>query len=226
MNLDLINGLFNEVKNSKFAKDFIYELQNYLEKMVSKNTNKEDNILKFFMHDEKLITIFRDKMLIERSNILNNYAKQTLENGEMYYIYDKNSNVPDCYNVCACDEEKSHLVFEINKENLPEGIEVGSVLRKIDENYILDELATKSIEEEIYNMEENILKMQNEYLENCRIEGHTYEISEINEDRVWLFDISDGNSEALEEIDFPLELLEEIKENDLVIYENGNYKIL
>ena len=227
MDLDLINGLFSDVKNSEFVKEFICQLQNYLENMVSKSVEEGDNILLNFMPDgNKIITKFRDKMLIERSNILNNYAKQTIENGEMYYIYDKNSNVPDCYNICACDEEKSHIVFEVNKEELPEGIDIGSVLRKIDDNYVLDEEATDKIKEEIANLKEEILKQQNEYLENSRIEGHTYEIAEINKDRVWLFDLTNGNNEALEEIDFPLELLGKIKENDLVIYENGNYKII
>ena len=38
------------------------------------------------MDDKKIITRFRDEMLKERNSILQNYADNTKEKGEMYYV--------------------------------------------------------------------------------------------------------------------------------------------
>ena len=162
-------------------------------------------------------------MLIERSNILNNYAKETMDKGEMYYIYSKNSKMEDGYNLCICEEEKSHIVIEKSIENLPNEATIGSVLRKNETSYILDEEATNKIAEEINNMKDRLLNEQKEFLESKRVEGHVYEMSENDGDRAWLFDITIDSNEGIEEIDFPIELLNISKEGDLFIYKNGEY---
>ena len=177
------------------------------------------------MDDEnKIISNYRDKMLLERAKILNNYANKTINEGEMFYIYSKNSKLEDYYNLCICKEGESHTVIEVNRENLPDGAEIGSVLRKIGDSYILDRKASIEITDQINNMKSKILEEQAEYLESKRIEGHIYEISENNGDRAWLFDITSGSSEGVEEIDFPTELLTDGKEGDLYIYKNGEYQ--
>ena len=111
----------------------------------------------------KIITKYRDKILIKMSYILNNFAKQTLEKGKMYYIYDKNSKMTDGYNLCICEEGKSHTVIEERKENLPTGARIGSVLRLAWNSYILDEEATKYIAQEIYNLKIKLLKKQDQF---------------------------------------------------------------
>ena len=178
-------------------------------------------------NDNRIITKYRDKMLVERLKILNDYAKQTLDKGQMYYIYDKNSKMQDGYNLCICEEGKSNNIIEVSKEDLPIGAEIGSVLRKNGDIYILDEEATIEISQEIYNIKDRTLKEQTEFLESKRIEGHIYEMFENSGDRAWLFDITNESSngiEGVEEIDFPIELLSDAKEGDLFIYENGEYK--
>ena len=162
-------------------------------------------------------------MLIERSNILNKYANETISKGEMYYIYSKNSKMEDGYNLCICEKEKSHTVIEESLENLPNEATIGSVLRKSGTSYILDEDATNIIAEEINNMKDRLLEEQTEYLESKRIEGHVYEMSENDGDRAWLFDITIDSSEGVEEIDFPIGLLNSSHEGDLFIYKNGEY---
>ena len=83
MRLDLINNIVNNAKNNKF---FLEELQNSMTKNKYFNSEKEDIPLTNPTYSEnRIITKYRDKMLIERANILNNYAKQTLNKGEMYY---------------------------------------------------------------------------------------------------------------------------------------------
>ncbi|MBR3132573.1 MAG: DUF3006 domain-containing protein [Clostridia bacterium] len=217
MSLDLINALVNDVKKNRIFSGFIKELRNHLE--------KEDLKLIGPTYNENKITVkYRDKMLIERGNILNNYAQKSLSDGELYYIYSKNSKMSDGYNLCNCEREKSSDIIEVNSGELPYGATIGSVLRKQGDSYILDQEATNEIAKEINNMKEKLLKEQSEFLEGNRIEGHVYELYENNGDRAWLFDITSGNSEGIEEIDFPEDLLTNGKEGDLFIYKNGEYQ--
>lgn len=232
MNLDLVNNIVNDVKNNKFVQNFIKELQDYLENNTLKNNyinnEKEDIPLVNPTHNgNKIIAKYRDKMYIERSHILNNYAKQTLEKGQMYYIYNKNSKMLDGYNICICEEGKSHDIIEADKNELPNGAKIGSVLRKIGNKFDLDEEATKEISQEIYIMKNQLLQEQTEFLESKRIEGHIYEMSENSGDRAWLYDITNKNQqciEGVEEIDFPTELLNDGKEGDLYIFKDGKYQ--
>lgn len=73
-------------------------------------------------------------------------------------------------------------------------------------------------------MKTELLKEQTEYLKSKRMEGHIYEMSENNGDRAWLFDITSGSNEGVEEIDFDIDLLKTSKEGDLFIYKMGNIK--
>ena len=222
MNLDLVNKVFHDVKNNNFVQGFIKELQNHLENI---NIEKEDiSLLNPIHNGSKIITKYRDKMYVERANILNNYAKQTLEKGQMYYIYSKNSKMKDVYNSCICKEGESNKVFEISKDELPQGSKTGSILRKNGDYFSLDEEATIEIENKIYNMKSKILEKQEEFLKNKRLEGHVYEISEKDIDRVCLFDITNGSNEEIEEIEFPIELLKDGKEGDLFVFRNGKYQ--
>ena len=109
---------------------------------------------------------------------------------------------------------------------MPENVEVGSVLRKVDDKYILDLESTREIALKVEQLKECILKNQEEYLNNIRVENHIYEVSEIGIDRIWLFDITEKTifSEEIEEIDFPKNLLENAREGDLFIYINGKYE--
>ena len=42
---------------------------------------------------EKIITKYRDKFLVERHNILIEYAEKTKEQGTMYFIYDNQLSI-------------------------------------------------------------------------------------------------------------------------------------
>ena len=174
MKLDLINDIINSTKDNKIVQNFVNELQNYLENSISKNnysnTEKGDIQLTNTNHnEEKIITIYRDQMYIERANILNNYAKQTRDKGQMYYIYDKNSKLENGLNLCICENGQSHTVIEASINELPNGVKVGSVLRKQGNIYVLDNEATKDIAESIGKMKSEILEKQKEFLNSKRI---------------------------------------------------------
>ena len=116
MNLDIFNDLANGIKNNNEIQNFIKELNKYLENNIIKNDAKEEIPLVNPTYDSKIITKYRDEMLTKRADILNNYAKNTKNKGEMYYIYSKNSESENSYNICICEEDKSHVVIEKNKE--------------------------------------------------------------------------------------------------------------
>ena len=170
MNLDFVNNLFNNLKENKLTKDFMNELSDYLENNEWNNLLADD--LK--VNDTKIISKYKDKMLKERSNILQNYAESTREEGEMYYVYNVSGNDKNSYNISKAD--KSHKVVTMPVEDLPDGAKLGSVLRKQGDKFILDANATRIVGKRIDEMIEELIKDQNQFLSNKRIEGHTYEV--------------------------------------------------
>lgn len=171
-------------------------------------------------NEEKLTTKYRDKLKIERINILNNYAKQTLDRGTMYYIYSKNSRKVDRYNLTICEEGKSREIISTSKAELPEGATIGSVLREQNGVYILENEATEIISKRLTQILEQLLQEQNLELNKYRIEGHKYEFVECLGDTVCLTDITINNGECFEEVEFPIEQAEE---GMIFKYVNGEY---
>lgn len=237
MNLDLVNNVFNNLKENKFVQNFINELSNYLKNNIENkaeihNINDKWNDLSLdedlTLYDEKIIVKFRDEMLTNRSKILQNYAQYTKEKGEMFYIYDKSTNQKNTYNLSYCNINRSHEVLTKSIEELPAGSRLGSVLRKKGENFIIDIEATKEVGKEINSMIKEKIEEQREYLNSKRIDGHIYEVGEKYSGRIWLYDlnnISGGGIEGIEEIEFPKDLYEAAKEGDLFVYKNGEYKM-
>ena len=103
----------------------------------------------------------------------------------------------------------------------------GSVLRKQDIGFVLDNEGTKSVGREINTMIRQKIEEQHEYLDSKRIEGHTYEVGEKYDGRIWLYDrdnVTNGGIDGIEEIEFPKELYQDAKEGDLFTYQNGEYR--
>lgn len=234
MNLNLASDIFNNLKDNKFLQSFIKELANYMENNLTNKSNlitsntksvdlNEDNLT---INNRKISTKFRDKMLTERAEILQNYASSTSQNGEMYYIYGQSENRDNSYNLTICDSTRSHEVITISKDELPAGASIGSVLEKQEEGFWLDNEATDNIASEINEMIKEKIEEQEEYLESKRIEGHTYEVGEKYLGRVFLYDLNDleEGTEGIEETEFPKELYNTAKEGDEFIYINGEYQ--
>lgn len=206
---------------------FMKELSNYIENSVKELASK-NNVIDFTADDltlfgTKITTKYKDKMLLERSSILQDYAQNSKEKGEMYYIYSANGNK---YNLSVCEKGQEHTVITKNSLELPSGSEVGSVLRKQGDVYTLDNDATNDIKTKINNMIKENIQEQSKYLESKRIEGHIYEVGEKYDNRIWLYDttnIANGGIEGVEEIDFPQELYNNANEGDKFIYSNGAY---
>lgn len=222
MELNIFNINLNvDNKNREEVSEFVKELSDYLE------NERQVSILDRVQNSEKVTAMYRDKMLIERNKILNNYTKENQDKDTMYYIYDKDPET-DTYLLSICEKNRSNVVIEAQKEELPEGVSVDTVLRQENAKYIVDTRATFIIRKQIEEMVNKLLKEQEKHLQSNRLEGHTYEVGEVENDRVWLYDITKNSGdeiEAFEEINFPLELINKVTEGTKVIYRNGNYEI-
>lgn len=230
MNLDLVNDLFNNLKENKFVQNFMKELSNYLEKNLSNNNFSSNSWIDLSnddltIFDTKITTKFRDEMLVERNNILQNYAKNINDADDIFYIYSINSNNKNSYNLYNC---RTNEIVTKSIDDLPNGSKLGSILSYKSGNFILDNEATEMLGNEITSMIKDKIIEQNEYLVNNRLEGHVYEVGEKSDGRVWLYDLNNtnGESDGFEEVEFSTELYDRISEDDRVVFRDSKYKIM
>ena len=225
MNLDLFNNLINNAKENNIIQNFIKELGEHLQNNV---TNSLENIprnqvslLNQLQEENNITSEYRDKMLINRGNILEDYAKETSNDGPMYYVYDKSDNT---YLVSICEEKRSHEIIELSENDLPQGAGVDSVLRLQNGNYILDTKATEYVKEEMLKTFNQLLEEQTIKMEERRVEGHIYEFIESSGNSIWLIDNTVNNGKGFEEFEFKSEVFDNAKEGDLFQYVNGDYQ--
>lgn len=209
MNLDIFENLIDKVKENEFIQNFTKELEKNIENSMQKS------MLEKFVSDNKIISEYKDKMLINRNMIL-----QELNNNEMYYIYDKKGSD---YLATICESGKSHDVIRISEKDVKSNAKIDSVLRKINDKFELDEETTNIVkikQEEKFN---EILEEQNKIMESRRIDGHIYEYVEGSKNSVWLIDNNLSNGDVFEEIQ--QEVFKDAQEGDLFEYIDGKYKI-
>ena len=209
MNLDIFENLIDKVKENEFIQNFTKELEKNMENSMQKS------MLEKFVSDNKIISEYKDKMLINRNMIL-----QELNNNEMYYIYDKKGSD---YLATICEKGKSHDVIRIPEKDVKSNVKIDSVLIKINDKFELDEETTRLVKNKMEEMFNKILEEQNKMMEIRRIEGHIYEYVEGSKNSVWLIDNNLNNGEVFEEIQ--QEVFKDAQERDLFEYINGEYKI-
>lgn len=229
--LNIFNRLINITKENNVVQNFIKELNEFIEDNFSKHdipnsTRKEQSLIQELQKQNKLTTSYRDKMHVERSHILQDYAEKTANKGTMYYIYNKDNNEKDTYHLCICDKENSHKVIKVQGKDLPEDAGVDTVLRMEKGKYTIDKEATNKVHERMEEMIEKLLKEQSQKVEEKRIEGHDYEVVEVSSKEVTLIDITKdkNNGECFEELTSKRNFLN-IKEGDILKYINGEYII-
>lgn len=214
MNLDIFENLIEKVKSNEFIQNFAKELENTIENSMQKS------MLEKFVSDNKIISEYKDKLLMARNEILQEQAKETSSRGEMYYIYDKKGSD---YLATICEKGKSHEVIRIPEKNVKSNVRIDNVLKKINNEFELDEEATNIVkfkQEEKFN---EILEEQNKMMESRRIDGHIYEYVEGTRDSVWLIDNNLDNGDVFEEIQ--QDVFKDAQEGDIFEYINGEYKI-
>lgn len=227
MNLDLFNNIIKSTKENNIIDNFIKELNKIIDQKtfnIEKNVPKEYSLLQKAQENKNITTETRDKMHLERSKILKQYAKETEAEGDLYYIYSKKNN-ENIYLVSKQGEERN--IIELERSELPKGAKVDSILRTKNGKYTLDEQGTKEISNQINKMIDKLLEEQSHDLEEKRIEGNLYEVIENSSNIVSLIDITEDskNGECFEEINISNEVIEQIAEGTILQYINGKYQI-
>ena len=235
MNLDLVNDVLNGLKETKFVQDFINELSNYLENNFKDNLdygNKEIPIIEDILSNNSLTTGNKNSIREKENDIIKKYAEKSSIDEPMYFVKDNNKVYwlnnekhynNDVYIVLKAENSKLEEI-EISKTDMPKDIGVNDVFRIKNGNYVVDNLATKKIQEEITNMAKEIIDKQNMNLEKYRKEGHLYIVTEELGNNRFLWDLTDVPKTEFEEVNIPKDLLSKATEGMVLKYTNGRYE--
>ena len=99
MNLDIINDLFNNLKENKFVQNFIKELSNYFEKNNKNNLNFENKgipIIEEILSKNNFTTANQNSIRWNLNDVISKYEQKHSSNDALYFIKEENSN---SYNV-------------------------------------------------------------------------------------------------------------------------------
>lgn len=224
MHLDLFNNLIKSKKENKTVQNFIKELGEALDKnVVDKEKNKE-SFIKQILEGERLTTQYRDKIKLERHEIINKYSKEHSEKGEFYYVYNKRSD--NTYGLFSHKNGETGSNIVIKENQLPKGTGEDCVLIIRNGKYILDKKATQDIQQELTEMIKRVLKEQQAMLKAQRAEGSIYSFVDKVGDMVELINETNYTGECFEEIDFPKELSSKASEGDRFQYKDGKYQVI
>ena len=224
MNLDLINDLFNNLKENKLVQNFIKELSNYLENNIKNDENEEIPIIEDILSKNNYTTGNKNSIRWGLKDIISKYEQKNLDNDAIYFIKDNKKNYNnDVYDVLKAENGKIEEI-EINKKDMPKEVKINDVLKIKDNNYIIDNISTNELQEEIKNMAKEILEKQNINLDKHRKEGHLYMVTEELGNNRFLWDLTDTPKNEFEEVDIPKDLLNRATEGMVLKYTNGKYE--
>ncbi len=165
-------------------------------------------------------------------DVILEYARQNFSNDSMYFVQDSkktywsnnqqhyNNNV---YTVLKVENNQIEEI-EISKKDMPKDIGVNDVFKIKEDKYVIDNLATEELQEELINMAKEIIDKQNEKLDSYRKEGHLYMVSEELGNNRFLCDLTDKLEFEFEEVDIPEDLLDKATEGSVLKYTNGTYE--
>lgn len=188
------------------------------------NEKSDKNLLQELDEQGKVITSYRDRMLVERSNILNEYADANFESGTMYYVYAKHSKDDDVYNLCICGKDSANKVISLKSEELPKDVQIGCVLRCGNDKFFVDSQATEFVSNTIEEMIDKLLEEQKQELTTKRIEGDIYEVVETSGKIVTLMNITKNDGECFEDVMSMIDCSDYLNSGTQLQYENNVYQ--
>lgn len=159
MNLDL-NRITEKIEQNDFIKNFIKELSKTLENFSHQKELKGEK-----MDDIKLTQGEDLEFYRKKSDFLQEYFKEELADlskGEIFLVTDKyeNDNEYHRYKVAQYKDnhERKYITFE---KDLPENVQIGDVVRKVDGKYVYDGQATKYVNNAINGFKRDIINSRN-----------------------------------------------------------------
>jgi hypothetical protein len=223
LDLEIFNGLINNIKKSDFMQNFIKELGNFLENNNNSNivneTNKYSNYWDYqnFMEDNVAANIGISRWSAdiryhdELSNAIDNSILKLSENEGTLYRKQFMANGPTDNQTYSIDKYENgkieHLILSADK--VPKGFENEDIIFQYKPNgtpKVRNDLKEKIIKNAILeteNLKEEELKKATDY----KKEGHIYKAIE-DDGYIFLKDITEERNYVLEDIDFTVDCYE------------------
>ena len=155
MDLNL-NRITEKMENNSFIRNFIKEMSEYLEKVNNKKEIKIEKMEQIKLTDEEDLEFYRKKW-----DFLENYFEKELldlSKGEIFIVTNKYENDEEYhrYKVTQYKNNIEHKCIAFEKD-LPENVQLGDVVRKVDGKYIYDKQATQYVSESISKIKQEII---------------------------------------------------------------------
>lgn len=159
MNLDL-NRITEKISKNDFIKNFIKELEDTLENFNSKNEVKDERM------ENTELTIEEDKEFYrQEAKFLQDYFKKELQDmskGEIFIVTNKYENDVQYHRYKVAqyknNMECKYIAFE---SDLPENVQIGDVVKKMNGKYIYCEKETEYVKSCINEIKEDIIDKRN-----------------------------------------------------------------
>ena len=155
MELEL-NRIAEKLQQNDFIKNFIKELSEALENFSNQNKVKGEKMEEVKLTPEEDLIFYRKKW-----DLLENYFEKELSDlskGEIFLVTNKYENDYEYhrYKVAQYVEghERKYIAF---KKDLPENVQLGDVVRKIDGKYIFDRQATQYVKNSLNEIKQDII---------------------------------------------------------------------
>lgn len=225
MSLDFFNNLKENLSNNEVISNITEGIQDFLTEVSDRLNSNENNNLDIVSEITTARTTSlssENSIMKARDEILREYAKNTTDKGDLYFIFNKIKDSDD-YRVIQMGEDID-TTLKVNINELPEGSGLNQVMRLKNGKFELDEIGTENVLNKIYIKAEEILDRQDRKLQEYRKDGHIYVVTEDINNRIFLWDTTSKPDFEIEEVNFPRQLLNEAKEGNKFIYKNGEYE--
>lgn len=231
MSLNLVNDIFNNLKESKFVQNFINELSNSLQS-VFKDKDRKIPLIEGILSTYNLTTGNKNAIRMKEDETLIKYWEQNNYNEPMYFVKDDKKRYwlnnceyynNDVYTVLKIYNSEIEDL-EISKKDISSNIDINDVLRIENGNYVVDNIATTELQEQLLDIATEIINNQNTNLSQYRKDGHLYLVTEELGNNRFLSDLTEPSNFEFEEVDIPKDLLNMAKQGSVLKYINGNYE--
>ena len=136
----------------------------------------------------------------------------------LYYVSYKNT-FKDTYQILEFDKLGKNKSFYLKKEELPEDIAIGKVIKKENDKFIIDSSMTENIMNKVEDVAKDLAQQQNSKLNQNRKEGNLYKVVSLSSNGVYLQNKENNN--IFEETNISKELLDQISNDYILKYEDG-----
>ena len=225
MGKEFLNNLKKNLSKNETLSNIADGIQDFITEVAERlndNNNNELDIVSIITSEKKASLTSENSIMKARDEILKEYAKNTTEEGDLYFIFNKVKGTDD-YRVIQMGENIDKTIT-VNSKDLPQNSNLNQVMRLKDGKFELDTVGTEKVQDKIYEKAEEILDRQDKKLQDYRKDGHIYVVTEDKNNRIFLWDTTAKPDFEIEEVNFPENLLNEAKEGNKFIYKNGEYE--